>query len=114
MGYTVYLYGTPDFRASADRFKKDRRRACRPCGGGGGDGWSRQVWSRTDIYDQSVQYTCLAKSCLLYSTFRLDVTVDNLWIRPPKRKGLDFDYWTGLGRIDVDCTDCLPVAGISP
>jgi hypothetical protein len=59
-------------------------------------------------------YTCLAKSCLLYSTFRLDVTVDNLWIRPPKRKGLDFDYWTGLGRIDVDCTDCLPVAGISP
>lgn len=30
MGYTVYMHGTPDSQASADRFKKDRRRACVP------------------------------------------------------------------------------------
>ena len=59
-------------------------------------------------------YTCLAKSCLLHSTFRLDVTIDYLWIRPPKRKRVQLDYWTGLDRIGLDCTDCLPVAGISP
>ena len=58
-------------------------------------------------------YTCLAKSCLLHSTFRLDVTIDYLWIRPPKRKRVQLDYWTGLDRIDFDCTDCLPVAEIS-
>jgi hypothetical protein len=30
MGYTVYMHGTPDFQASADRFKKDRMCACVP------------------------------------------------------------------------------------
>jgi hypothetical protein len=48
---------------------------------------------------------------MLYSTFRLDVTVDHLWVRPPKRISFGVDYWTGLDRIDLDCTDCLPVAG---
>jgi hypothetical protein len=63
MGYTVYQHGTPDFQASAGRFKKDRRRACRPCGGG--DGWSRQVWSRTDIYDQCVHMPSKVVFCFI-------------------------------------------------
>jgi hypothetical protein len=44
-----------------------------------------------------------------YRTFRLDVASNCCGLTAVmERVGLD--YWTGLDWIDLDCTDCLPVA----
>jgi hypothetical protein len=85
-------------------------RACRPCGGGG-DGWSRQVWSRTDIYDQCVHMPSKVVSTL--HTVSSDWTWQSTTVdSTTAMERIGLGYWTGLDWIDLDCTDCPPVAGI--